>query len=145
MALTVHVDLVSAERTIHSGPAEMVFAPSMMGEVGILPLHAPMLAVMRAGEVRLREPGGEQRSFFVSGGILEVQPSGVTLLCDTVLRAEDIDEKEAAAARDLAERALKGERVRLDPAHAHALLAEAQAKLRVVRIATLRSETNSRP
>ncbi len=134
MADTISIDVISAEQKIHSGLAEMVFAPAAMGEVGILPHHAPMLTLMRPGDVRIREPGGNTVSFFVAGGILEVQPYGITILSDTVLRAEDIDEKEAEEARKLAERALKGERVKLDYAQAYALLPEALAKLRVVKL-----------
>ena len=134
MAATLHVDLVSAERPIHSGDAEMVFAPVATGEVGILPRHAPMLALMRAGDVRIRRPGGGTVSFFVTGGILEVQPDLVTILSDTVLRAEDIDERQAEEARAMAERALRGEREKLDYSEAYAQLTEALAKLRVVRL-----------
>ncbi|MBI5166008.1 MAG: F0F1 ATP synthase subunit epsilon [Magnetospirillum sp.] len=134
MAYTVHVDLVSAEEKIHSGPAEMVFAPTLSGEVGILPHHAPMLTLMRAGDVRIVQPAGTVVSFFVSGGILDVQPDGVTLLSDTVLRAEDIDAAEAEEARQLAERAMKGERETLAYSEAYAQLTEALAKLRVVRL-----------
>ncbi len=134
MSAIIHVDLVSAEKKIHSGDAEMVFVPVATGEVGILPRHAPMLALMRAGDVRIRRPGGGMVSFFVNGGILEVQPDGVTILSDTVLRAEDIDEHEAEEARAMAERAMRGEREQLDYSEAYAQLTEALAKLRVVRL-----------
>ena len=132
--MSLHVTLVSAERRIHDGKAEMVFAPAAAGEVGVLPQHAPMLTLMRPGAVRIRPPGGGELSFFVSGGILEVQPDRVTILSDTVLRGEDIDEREADEARMQAERALKGEREKLDYAEAYAQLTEALAKLRVVKL-----------
>jgi len=137
MSLALHVDVVSAEDQIHSGEAEMVFAPAVMGEVGITPRHAPLLTMMRAGDVRIRLPGGTTLSLFVSGGILEVQPHAVTILSDTVLRAEDIDEAEADEARRLAEQALKGEIARLSYAEAQIQLTEALAKLRVVRLMKL--------
>ena len=86
MAMTLHLDIVSAETEIYSGPAEMVFAPAIMGEVGITPRHAPLLTRLRPGEVRVRVPDGEEQSFYVSGGILEIQPHVVTVLSDTALR-----------------------------------------------------------
>lgn len=134
MPFSFNVHLVSAEDKIFSGVAEKVFAPAGMGEVGILPHHAPMLALMRAGDVRIQQPDGKTVSFYVSGGILEVQPHGVTVLSDTVLRAEDIDVKEAEEAKKRAEEALQGKRARMDPAEAHAELTQALAKLRVVRL-----------
>lgn len=136
--MILQVDLVSAERRIHSGTAAMVFAPAAEGEVGILPNHAPMLTLMRPGDVRIRLPDGSMISFFVSGGILEVRGAGVTILSDTVLRADEIDEKEADEARRQAEQALKGERGPLDYAQAHAQLTEALAKLRIVKLAHTR-------
>ena len=134
MGFTMHVDVVSAEEKIYSGIAEMVFAPAMMGEVGITPHHAPVLTLMKPGDVRIREKGGKMISFFISGGILEVQPHGVNILSDTVLRAGDIDEKEARIAMERAEQALKGEREKLDFAEAYAQLTEALAKLRVLEL-----------
>lgn len=134
MAYTLHVDLVSAEEAIYSGTAEMVFVPALMGEVGITPHHAPMLTLMRPGDVRVREADGKLVSFFIDGGILEVQPHGVTVLSDTVTRAEDIDEKEAQEAKQRAEEALQGKRGKMSYAEAHAQLNEALAKLRVVRL-----------
>jgi F-type H+-transporting ATPase subunit epsilon len=90
---TIHVDIVSAERAIFSGEAEMVFAPAMLGEVGIAPGHAAMLTRMSPGEVRVQLVGGEQQAFYVSGGMLEVQPKIVTVLSDTAVRAHDQDEE----------------------------------------------------
>jgi len=107
MATTVQVDIVSAEIEIFSGPVEMVFAPAVMGEVGILPGHAPLLTHLKPGEVRVRKTDGEEECFYVSGGILEVQPHIVTVLSDTALRAKDIDEAAATEAKQRAEQALK--------------------------------------
>lgn len=134
MGATIHVDVVSAEAKIHSGAAEMVFAPAAAGEVGILPHHAPMLTLMRPGGVRIRQPGAAEISFYVAGGILEVQPERITILADTVLRAEDIDETQADEARMAAERALKGEHGPIGYAEAYAQLTESLAKLRVVKL-----------
>ena len=89
---TIHVEIVSAEREIFSGDVEIVFAPARLGEVGILPGHAAMLTPLRPGEVRVQMVGGEQQAFYVSGGMLEVQPKVVTVLSDTAIRAHDLDE-----------------------------------------------------
>ena len=135
MPFRFHVDIVSAEDSIfHSEKAEMIYAPAQMGEVGIAPHHAPLLTLMNAGDVRIEEVGGKEVSFFIDGGILEVQPGGVTILSDTVLRARDINEKEAMEAKRRAEEVLKGKRESMDYAQAHALLTESLAKLRVVRM-----------
>jgi F-type H+-transporting ATPase subunit epsilon len=104
--MTIHVDIVSAEKEIYSGRAEIVFAPLVTGEVGILPRHAPLLARMKPGEVRVRT-GTEELFFYVSGGLLEVQPYVVTVLADTALRARDLDEAAALKAKELAEEALR--------------------------------------
>ncbi len=130
MAMTLHVDIVSAEREIYSGAAEMVFAPAEMGEVGIAPRHTPLLTRLKPGEVRVREPGGNEQVFFVSGGMLEIQPHVVTVLADTAMRAKDIDEASAIAAKERAERALADKTSDLDYAHAQAELAESVARLR---------------
>src|SRR2546430_13958988 len=95
----IQVDIVSAEGEIFSGPATMVFAPASQGELGIAPRHAPLLSLLKAGEVRVRTPDGEQHFFFVGGGALEVQPTKVTVLADTALRARGIDEAAALAAK----------------------------------------------
>src|SRR5256886_2813872 len=94
----IQVDIVSAEGEIFSGPATMVFAPASQGELGIAPRHAPLLSLLKAGEVRVQTPDGEQHFFFVGGGALEVQPTKVTVLADTALRARDIDEAEIGRA-----------------------------------------------
>lgn len=133
MAMTMHVDIVSAEASIFSGQAEMVFAPAIMGEVGILPRHAPLLTNLRPGEVRVKLPGGEEEFYYVSGGILEIQPSGVTVLSDTALRAHDIDEAKALEAKQRAEQLLKDKKSEIDYARAESDLAEAMAQLNAIK------------
>ena len=131
MAMTIHVDIVSAEKEIFSGLAEAVFASAIMGEVGIYPRHTPMLTRLKPGEVRLLVNGTEEQ-FYVSGGILEVQPHVVTILADTAMRAADVDEAAALAAKEDAERALKDTDAKMDYAEAQAKLAEAMAQLRSI-------------
>lgn len=132
MAMTMHVDIVSAEEEIYSGTAEMVFAPLATGEVGILPRHAPLLARMKPGEVRIRK-GEQEEYFYVSGGVLEVQPHVVTVLSDTAIRAKDLDEAAAVEAQRRAEEALKDRTADIDYAKAQAELIEAVAQLRMIR------------
>jgi F-type H+-transporting ATPase subunit epsilon len=132
MAMTIHVDIVSAENEIYSGRAEMVFAPLVTGEVGVLPRHTPLLARMKAGEVRVRT-ATEELHFYVSGGLLEIQPHVVTVLADTALRAKDIDEAAALKAKERAEEALKNRQANIDYAKAQAELAEAVAQLRAIK------------
>lgn len=129
---TVRVDIVSAEQEIYSGEAEMVFAPLATGEIGILPRHSPLLARLRPGEVRVRQNNQDQY-FYVSGGLIEVQPHVVTVLADTALRAKDMDEAAAVAAVQNAEEAMRNRQSDIDYARAQAELAEAVARLRVVR------------
>jgi F-type H+-transporting ATPase subunit epsilon len=132
MAMELHVDIVSAESAIYSGPATMVFAPAEMGEVGIAPRHAPLLTRLIPGEVRVQTQDGQEYSFFVSGGMLEVQPHVVTVLSDTALRAKDIDEAAALEARERAEKTLADTKTDFDYAKAQAELAEAIAQLRTL-------------
>ncbi|RME34666.1 MAG: F0F1 ATP synthase subunit epsilon [Gammaproteobacteria bacterium] len=132
MAMTIHVDIVSAETEIFSGPAEMVFAPAVEGEVGIAPRHAPLLTRLKPGEVRIQTPEGEELSFYVSGGMLEVQPHVVTVLSDLAERAEDLDEAAALEAKRRAEEAMKDRSAEMDYAKAQAELAEAAAQLRAI-------------
>lgn len=127
-----HVDIVSAEAEIYSGPATMVFAPAEMGEVGIAPRHAPLLTRLVPGEVRVQTQGGEEYSFFVSGGMLEIQPHIVTVLSDVALRAKDIDEAAALQAKENAEKALADKQTEFEYAKAQAELAEAVAQLRTL-------------
>ena len=132
MAMTLHVDIVSAEQEIYSGTAEMVFAPLSTGEVGVLPRHAPLIALMKPGEVRVRT-NTEELQFYVSGGILEVQPHVVTILADTAVRAKDLDEAAVLAAKQRAEEALKDRKDDIDYAKAQSELAQAVAQLRSIR------------
>jgi len=132
MAMTLHVDIVSAEKEIYSGTAEMVFAPLATGEVGVLPRHAPLIARMKPGEVRVRT-SSEELQFYVSGGVLEVQPHVVTVLADTAIRAKDMDEAAAVAAKQRAEEALKDRKADIDYAQAQADLAQAIAQLQFIR------------
>jgi F-type H+-transporting ATPase subunit epsilon len=133
MAMTMHLDIVSAEAEIFSGPAEMVFAPAIMGEVGILPRHAPLITMLKPGEVRARLQGGKEESFYVSGGILEIQPHVVTVLSDTALRAHDLSEAAALAAKEAAEHALADRTSDIEFAKAKAELAQAAAQLAAIR------------
>ena len=130
--MTVQVDIVSAEREIFSGEAEMVFAPAILGEVGIAPGHAPMLSRLGPGEVRLRLPNSEESSFYVSGGLLEVQPKVVTILSDTAERAEDLDESLVLKAKEAAEIALENTDSTIDYAKARIELAETIAQLQTI-------------
>ena len=132
MAMTVHVDIVSAEAEIFSGPATMVFAPGIMGELGILPRHAPLLTKIKPGEVRIRTEDGNEEFFYVSGGMLEIQPFGVTILADTAARAKDLDEAAAQAAKQRAEQALRDKKGDIDLAQAEADLAEAIAQIKAI-------------
>ncbi|HEV7165335.1 MAG: F0F1 ATP synthase subunit epsilon [Gammaproteobacteria bacterium] len=131
MSTTFHVDIVSAEREIFSGDAEMVFAPAEMGELGITPRHAPLLTRMKPGTVRVQS-GGEESVFYVSGGILEIQPHRVTVLSDTAQRAKDLDEAAAHEAKRRAEEALANQTGELDVARAQAELLEAVARLKAI-------------
>jgi len=133
MAMTIHVDIVSAERELFSGPAEMLVAPAEGGDVGIMPRHSQLLTRLRAGEVRIKVPSGEEQFIYVSGGLLEVQPHVVTVLADTALRAKDIDEAAAVAAKERAEKALVDKQSQMDYAKAQAELAEAVAQLHTLR------------
>jgi F-type H+-transporting ATPase subunit epsilon len=132
MAMTFHCDIVSAEREIFSGRVTMLSATGTIGELGILPGHAPLLTGIRPGPVRLRMDNGEEEVFFASGGFLEVQPGVVTVLADTALRAEDIDEAAAAAAQEDAERALREQTAEIEFSAAAAMLAEATARQRTL-------------
>ena len=129
---TLHVDIVSAEGQIFSGEAAMVVAPGREGELGILPRHAPLLTLLRPGEVRVQTPDGEQHPFYIGGGALEVQPSRVTVLADTAVRAKDLDEAAALNAKQRAEEVLKKRVGDLSQAEALAELSRAAAQLKVI-------------
>ena len=127
---TIKIDIVSAEGEIHSGMARMVFAPAKMGEVGIAPRHAPLLTALKPGEVRVETEDGGEESFYITGGMLEVQPYQVTILADTALRGEQLDEAAALAAQQEAERSLAGASEETDIARAQQELEEARARYR---------------
>jgi F-type H+-transporting ATPase subunit epsilon len=127
---TIQVDIVSAEGEIHSGEAVMVFAPAKMGEVGIAPRHAPLLTALKPGEVRVQDTEGNEHFFYVTGGMLEVQPHAVMVLADTALRGEQLDEVAALSAQQEAEQALEGAAEKTDIARAQQELAEARARYR---------------
>jgi len=132
MTMTVHVDIVSAENEIFSGLAEMVFAPAELGEVGIAPRHAPLITKLLPGEVRVKVSDTETQEYYVSGGILEVQPHLVTVLADTAIRATDIDEASALEAKAKAEEMLTDKSGKIDFAKAQAELAQAMSQLRTL-------------
>jgi F-type H+-transporting ATPase subunit epsilon len=133
MAMTIHVDIVSAEASIYSGLAEMVVVPAEMGEVGIYPRHAPMLTRIKPGSVRVKVPDQETEDLiYVSGGILEVQPGVVTILSDTAIRGADLDEARVSEAKRQAEEAIKNRTSAMDYAKAQAELAEAIAQLAAI-------------
>ena len=132
MAATIHVDIVSAEGQIFSGEATMVFAPGSQGELGIAPRHAPLITRLKPGQVRVIAENGDEQFFYVSGGILEVQPQVVTVLTDTAVRAKDLDEAAARKAKDDAERALANRTDAVEIAQAQAELAQALAQLQAI-------------
>ncbi len=130
--MTVHVDIVSAEKEIYSGLAEMVFAPAELGELGISPRHAPLITKLNAGEVRVKVSDNESHPFYISGGILEIQPHLVTILADTAIRAKDIDEAAALDAKAKAEEALTDKSGKIDYATAQSQLLQAVMQLRTL-------------
>jgi F-type H+-transporting ATPase subunit epsilon len=133
MANTIKVDIVSAEEQIFSGEAYMVFAPAVMGELGIAPRHTPLISPLKPGEIRLDMGDGKEEYFFISGGILEVQPHLVTVLSDTAIRADDLDEAAALEAKKRAEEALADQQSDLDVAKARAELAAAAAQIAAIK------------
>jgi F-type H+-transporting ATPase subunit epsilon len=128
MAMTIHVDIVSAETELYSGLAEMVFVPAIMGEIGIAPRHTPLVTRLAPGEVRLELPEGKEESFFVSGGILEIQPHVVTILSDSASRTEDLDEALLLKAKEEAEHAFLHRTDDVDYQHVQQQMVEAAAK-----------------
>lgn len=133
MANTIHVDVVSAEASIFSGEAEFVALPGESGELGIYPRHTPLITRIRPGAVRIKVVGQAEDEFvFVAGGILEVQPNGVTVLADTAIRGHDLDEAKATEAKKLAEEALVNRDAKIDYAAAQAELAVAVAQLAAI-------------
>jgi F-type H+-transporting ATPase subunit epsilon len=132
MAMTIQCDIVSAEREIFSGLVEMVITTGSIGEVGIAYGHAPLLTGIKPGPVRLIKQGGAEEIYFVSGGFLEVQPYHVTVLADTALRADDMDEAAALEAQERAQQQLLEQSSQIDFQRAAAQLAEAAAQLRTL-------------
>lgn len=133
MAMTVHVDVVSAEEQIFSGLAEFVVVPGEMGELGIYPRHTALMTRIKPGAVRIKRPDQEQEELvYVSGGMLEIQPDVVTVLADTAIRGADLDEARALEAKQAAEEAMKNRSSDIDYAAAQAELAEALAQLRAI-------------
>jgi len=134
MAMTMHLNIVSAEEEIFSGTVEAVFVPLLSGEVGIYPRHTPLIGEIKPGEIIVRSEESEnEQHFFVSGGILEVQPHVITVLSDTAIRAKDLDESVALEAKRQAEEAMKDQKADMDFALAQAELAEAVAQLNLIR------------
>ena len=129
---TIRCDIVSAEAEIFHGDVQMVVATGEIGELGIAPRHAPLITRLKPGFVRVTLPGGEQQEFYISGGILEVQPQVVSVLADTAIRAADLDEAKAKAAKDEAERILAGRGEAQDIAEAQQLLMQATAQLQAL-------------
>ncbi len=138
MANVTHLDIVSAEKEIFSGLATMVIATGEMGEIGIIPGHAPLLSVLQPGEIRVTKQDGSEEIFYVSGGMLEIQPYTVTVLADVVMRAADLNEEAARAAKERAETMLNSED--MDYSKAAAELARAVAQIRAIQ--KLRKKTH---
>ncbi|MBO9516194.1 MAG: F0F1 ATP synthase subunit epsilon [Variovorax sp.] len=133
MANTIHVDVVSAEESIFSGEAKFVALPGEVGELGIYPRHTPLITRIRPGAVRIETADGGEEFVFVAGGILEVQPTSVTVLSDTAIRGKDLDDEKASAAKAKAEEALKNAKSDLDIA-----LAQSELTVMAAQIAALR-------
>ena len=134
MAMTIHVDIVSAEKSLYSGSAEVVIAPGQRGELGIYPRHTPLLTTLKPGSVRIKLPNQEEEELvYVSGGILEVQPNTVTILSDSAIRGADLDEAKALEAMRVAEEAMKDNSASIDYAQAQVELAQAVAQLAAIK------------
>jgi F-type H+-transporting ATPase subunit epsilon len=132
MANTIQVEIVSAKELIFSGVAEMVYAPAVMGEVGVAPGHTPLISPLKAGEIRLDVGGDKEEFFFISGGILEIQPHVVTVLSDSAIRANDLNEAAAIEAKQRAEAALADQQSDFDIAKARAEIAVAAAQIAAI-------------
>ena len=129
---TMHLDIVSAEEEIFSGNVKNIIAAAMMGEVGIYPKHTPMITPLKPGEVKIITDQDEEMLFFISGGVIEVQPEIVTVLADTAIRGEDLDEAKAEESKKRAEEALADKSDNIDAAKALAELAQAAAQLKMI-------------
>ena len=132
MAMTVHCDIVSAEKQLFSGLVELVVAAGVEGDLGVMPGHAPLLTRLKPGPVRVKKQNGDEEVFYVSGGFLEVQPKLVTMLADTAERAQDMDGAQAEEAKQRAKEALEGKNADMDYSRAAITLAEASARLRTI-------------
>jgi F-type H+-transporting ATPase subunit epsilon len=132
MAMTVHCDIVSAEKQLFSGLVELVVAAGVEGDLGVMPGHAPLLTRLKPGPVRVKTQNGDEEVFYVSGGFLEVQPKLVTVLADTAERAQDMDGAQAEEAKQRAKEALEGKNADMDYSRAAITLAEASARLRTI-------------
>ncbi len=132
MSITTHLDIVSAESEIFSGVVEMVVATGEMGEIGIVPGHAPLLTILKPGEIRVTLPGGHQEIYYVQGGMLEVQPRTISVLADVVERADHLDEASALAAKAHAEAAIANKGGDVDYSVAAVELARAVAQIRAI-------------
>lgn len=132
MGTIFHLDIVSAVESIYSGPVEFLVAPAQMGEVGIYPRHTPMLTRIQSGMVRIKAQLKEEELVYVSGGMLEVQPDVVTILADTAIRSNDLDEAKAIEAKRIAEEAMKDRASEVDYAKAQAELMEAVSQLSAI-------------
>ena len=128
----MHLDIVSAEEKIFSGNVKNIIAAAMMGEVGIYPKHTPMITPLKPGEVKITTEEDEEKLFFISGGVIEVQPDIVTVLADTAIRGEELDEAKAEESKKRAEEALADKSDNIDAAKALAELAQAAAQLKVI-------------
>ena len=132
MAMTVHCDIVSAEKQLFSGLVELVVAAGVEGDLGVMPGHAPLLTRLKPGPVRVKKQNGDEEVFYVSGGFLEVQPKLVTVLADTAERAQDMDGAQAEEAKQRVKEALEGKNADMDYSRAAITLAEASARLRTI-------------
>ena len=130
---TIKLDIVSAEEELFSAQVQMVFAPAMMGEVGISPKHTPLMTMLKAGDVRAQISETETKTFFISGGLLEIQPNSVTILSDTAIREDDLDEDRAKKAETLAKQAMENSGSDMDLVKAKTELAQAAAQLRLIK------------
>ena len=136
---TIHLDIVSAEKTLFSGAVCAVFATGMMGEIGIFPGHAPLLSPLKPGTIEVQDTKNQTQCFYVSGGVLEVQPSTVTVLADTALRADNLDEAAALEAQKNAKAKLATCKTRIDYSTALTELAAASAQIRIINEHTKRT------
>lgn len=133
MVMTMHCDIVSAEQQIYSGRVEMIVAAGVQGDLGILPGHAPLLTRLKPGPIRIiKKQQEDEELYYVTGGFLEVQPNVITILADTAVRAEDMDEAAAESAKQQAKEALEGQSAEMDYSLAATQLAEAVAQLRTI-------------